>query len=118
MPILNSSIAAPTAHGNATFRASEPVNSAVFFAAVQRAYQRAEKTTGPAIERDFLIHGHRLRVQFAGPALVEPYTLALEHLAVAPAGAFPELTIRAWGSASSRVMLPSCPWTREQITAR
>lgn len=117
LPIRHSSIALPSAYANSKLHISEPANSAVFFAAVQQAYQHAEKTTGPAIARDFLIHGHRLRVQFAGPALVDPCTLALDHLAVEPAGAFPELTIRAWDSASTQVMLPPCPWTQEQITA-
>lgn len=117
IPLCYSPIASPLAYGNAKRPIAEPANSAVFFAAVQRAYQHAEKMTGPAIERDFMIRGHRLRVQFAGPALVEPCTLALDHLAVEPAGAFPDLTIRAWDSASTQVMLPPCPWTREQITA-
>ena len=117
IPVRHSSITAPLAHGKSKLHISAPANSTAFFAAVQRAYQQAKKTSGPAIERDFLIHGHRLRVQFAGPALVEPCTLALEHLAVESVGALPELTIRAWDSTSSQVILPPCPWKREHITA-
>jgi hypothetical protein len=90
--------------------------TAVFFAAVQRAYRRAEAAAGSTVERDFLIHGRRLHMRFAGPALVEPCTQALEHLRVEPVDGAPELTIRAWDSASTGVPLPPCPWTLEKIT--
>jgi hypothetical protein len=90
--------------------------ASVFFAAVHQAYREAEKAAVSAVERDFLIHGHRLRIHFAGSSLVEPLTRALEHLTVEPGGDAPELIICAWDSASTGVPLPLCPWTRDQIT--
>jgi hypothetical protein len=93
----------------------EPGDNMTFFSAVQKAYCQAVKKTRTVIERDFLIHGHRVRLQFAGAALVEPCTIALEHLAVEAGGALPELTICAWDSASTGVLLPPCPWPPEQI---
>jgi hypothetical protein len=74
---------------------------------------RRKKTT--IIERDFLIHGHLVRICFAGQSMLEPCTLALEHLAVEPGNTAPELTIYAWDSASSGINLPPCPWQPQQI---
>jgi hypothetical protein len=105
----------PETFGISAFSISQPSDSVFFFSAVQQAYRQAEKTACLVSERDFLIHGHRLRIRFAGSALLEPCTMALEHLAVEAGDAIPELTICAWDSASTGVLLPPCPWTLEQI---
>jgi hypothetical protein len=117
MPIRPLIIPSKEAFGTSASSISEPSDSAVFFTSVQQAYRQAEKASRTVIKRDFLIHGHRVRIRFAGSALVEPCTTALEHLTVEVGGAPPELTLCAWDSDSTGVLLPPCPWPPEQIAA-
>ncbi len=74
------------------------------FAAFQEAWGRAAVRLG-RIERDFIIGGHRLRIELAGPALEPLLTDAFAHLAADCPGE-PELTVRAWDSVSAGEPLP------------
>ena len=58
-----------------------------------------------------------VELRFAGPALCEPLTRALAHLATEDDGP-PDLTICAWESASSGVALPEPPWDVAAYTER
>ncbi len=74
------------------------------FAAFQEAWGRAAARSG-RIERDFIIGGHRLRIELAGAALEPLLTDAFAHLAASSPGE-PELTVRAWDSVSTGEPLP------------
>ncbi len=83
-----------------------------FFDQVYRSYELAEKSARGSIERTFRIAGFPVRLRFAGPALVESFCRAFEHLAVedCPDAA---LTVLIFDSESTGVYPPSPPWDLE-----
>ncbi|MCB0209226.1 MAG: serine kinase [Anaerolineae bacterium] len=84
-------------------------NPAAFFETVYQAFQNAEQAVGSSIDRYYSIDGHTIRLRFAGPALVDDLTPALEHHATPPTSA-PALTICIWDSMSTQTEWPSFPW--------
>ena len=88
-----------------------------FFSAMEGFFLKAADKAGKVIERDFLICERRLRVRFAGAALIEPFTSAIEHLAAEAKGEKADLTLCAWDSASTGIGLPPCPWPVSRIAA-
>lgn len=80
-----------------------------FFQAVDAAFQRAVQAAGGVVEYDYLIGGYRVRLRFAGSALVPSLTRALAHLS-APTAAGPDLTIHLWETASTGVAPPPPAW--------
>lgn len=69
---------------------------------------RSAAEVGGVIERAFDIGGLGVVVRFAGPALVEPLTAALEHHPPPDPGA-PGLTISVWDAATTGVGTPPFP---------
>ncbi|MEX1020864.1 MAG: hypothetical protein WDZ49_14475, partial [Litorilinea sp.] len=95
---------------------------AEFFAQVEAAYGEAAHAGG-VIERWFAVDGRRLRLCFAGPALIPALTAALAHLAIAPppgvdAGAQAHLTLHIWDSESTGTPRLVAPWTLAQVALR
>jgi hypothetical protein len=84
---------------------------AQFLAELARVADDAERAAG-SVSRDFLIAGRRIRIRFAGDALLAPLTEALAH-ARAEAPGEPDLVVRAWDSVSTGTAMASPPWTNE-----
>lgn len=77
-----------------------------FFSTFQEAFERAVQARG-VITREYLLVGNRLRLQFAGPALLPDLTRAFDHLSIAAEPlAVSDLSVAIWDSASSGVPLP------------
>lgn len=89
-----------------------------FFDLYYHTYLTAERAAGSAPEYDYLINGYRVRLRFAGPALVSLLTPALAHLAVPVNTDLPDLTICLWDSQSTGVTLPPCPWQLQDVQLR
>ncbi|MCC7361698.1 MAG: hypothetical protein IT317_19595 [Anaerolineales bacterium] len=83
-------------------------NPDVFFAAVERAYAQAEATAG-RLTREYAIAGRRVRLQFAGEALLPHLTPALAHRATTEPGA-PDLTVCVWETATTGSAAPPPAW--------
>lgn len=80
-----------------------------FFETVHQAFQNAQQAAGRSIDRYYNIDGHTIRLRFAGPALVDSLTPALEHHTARPTPT-PALTICIWDSVSTQTEWPSLPW--------
>jgi len=96
---------------------TEDTNPVAFFKAVHQAFQRAEQAASGPIDRFYTMGGYTIRLRFAGPALTQFITPALEHLAVEP-GLASALTICLWDSASTRTKMPPPPWSADDYIAR
>ena len=83
-----------------------------FFQAVDTAFQRAAAAAGGARDFDYLIGGFRVRLSFAGAALVPALTRALAHLShifvTHPMGA-PSALVH-WNSILDVAGLPASIW--------
>jgi len=99
------------------YPAAEAADPVTFFENLHSAFERAERAANGAIDRDFLIGGYPLRLQFAGPVMASRLTPALEHLAVPPAPS-PSLTVGIWDSASTGVQAPPPPWSQDDYITR
>jgi len=75
-------------------------------ALLEAAFEEAAARAGGAIEREFTVAGGRLRLRFAGGALIPGTVRALAHLAAPDDGAPPAFTVRLWDSASTGRPLP------------
>jgi hypothetical protein len=95
-----------------TERTSQAVE---YFESVYELFESSQQQTG-AVERDFIIGGRRIRLNFAGTALL-PLTRALEHLA-ADNDATPDLTICLWDSESTGQAMVQRPWQEDDFLAR
>ncbi len=73
------------------------------------AFERAAAARA-SVNADFAVVGRRVRLRFAGPALLAPMTRALAHRQVANDGE-PDLTILVWDGESTGVAAPlhACP---------
>lgn len=91
------------------YRSAEARLAAGYFEAVHQAFLAARAAAPAVSDRSFLLRSHRVRLQFAGPALAGPLTPAFAHLAGSASGE-PALTICAWDSASTGTALPPPPW--------
>lgn len=83
-----------------------------FFNTVYALYETAE-TAGGCIDRFYCIAGYKIRLRFAGSALIPYMTPALAHLATEPVSD-PALTVCLWDSTSTNVVMPPPPWRRNQ----
>jgi hypothetical protein len=88
-----------------------------FFRAAREAFTRSVRAAGGPVERSFQVGGWRLRLRFAGPALVPALTAPLEHLA-SPAPGNPDLTVSLWDTSSTGVQPPSPPWPGDAYGTR
>lgn len=96
----------------------QPLSPSEFFDRFHQSYEQAERAAGSAPEYDYLISGYRIRLRFAGPALVPLLTPALAHLAVPPGTTSPDLTACLWDSQSTGLALSPCPWQTGDIQLR
>ena len=87
-----------------------------YFGEVRDAGEAAANAAGGWIERDLRIAGQAVRLQFAGPALLEALFPPLAHLA-GPAAAEP-IVFSLWDSASTGIAFPPVPWSRESLDVR
>lgn len=85
----------------------------VFFNTVYELYEKAETASGGCIDRFYCIAGYKIRLRFAGSALIPYITSALAHLATEPVSD-PALTVCLWDSASTNTIMPPPPWQRNQ----
>jgi hypothetical protein len=78
-----------------------------FFDELGAVWERAAASAGVE-SRVFGLADTRVRLEFAGPALVEPLTRALAHLA--PRATAERLTVHVWDSESTGVAMLRPPW--------
>ncbi|HEY9296764.1 MAG TPA: hypothetical protein VIQ31_10375, partial [Phormidium sp.] len=82
-----------------------------FFNTVYELYEKAEAASGGCIDRFYCLAGYKIRLRFAGSALIPYITPALAHLAIEPVSD-PDLTVCLWDSASTNTVMPPPPWRR------
>lgn len=75
------------------------------FLAFRRGFEDAVAAAGSLVERNVLIGGYLVRMQFAGPGLVSGIVAPFAHL-LTPGGGDPDLTIGVWDSGSTGTPLP------------
>ena len=80
------------------------------------AFARAAQAAGQVIERDYQLGDCRVRLRFAGPALLPPLTPALAHVAARGPGQ-PDLTIGLWETEHTAVAPPPPPWDYEDFAS-
>lgn len=86
-----------------------------YFQSVYELFKSSQQVTG-AVERSYIIGGYRIRLSFAGAALLS-LTTALEHLATDDRST-PDLTICLWDSESTGQRMIARPWQEEDFLAR
>lgn len=89
---------------------TEPKDPLAFFNTVYELYEKAEAASG-SIDRFYCLGGFKIRLRFAGSALISYMTSALGHLATEPVSD-PALTVCLWDSASTNTVMPPPPWQR------
>jgi len=89
--------------------------SVEYFQSVHDLFKSSQQVTG-AVERSYIVGGYRIRLSFAGPALLA-LTRAIEHLATDD-DSNPDLTICIWDSASTGQRMVSRPWQEDDFLAR
>lgn len=77
-----------------------------FWLTLNHAFEQAVDQTDP-LDRTYSLAGYRVRLRFAGPALLPVLTPALDHLQTANAGPPPDLTIALWDSATTGIPFPA-----------
>jgi len=88
-----------------------------YFARAAEAAARAETSTN-RVDRDFVIAGLRARLSFCGPALVDPLTRALGHLAAPPDDTPADLHLTLWDGATTGIDAPAPPWSTDDYIRR
>lgn len=88
-----------------------------FFKRAYQIFEEAEKTVENSVYRFYSIGGYTIRLHFAGQALEQFITPALEHLSTQQCSA-PSLTICLWDSESTKTSMPPPPWTVDDYSAR
>lgn len=96
---------------------SRPARGRGYFAELEAAFLDAARGAGGSFVRDLSIGPCRVRLHFAGPALVDPLFRAVSHLGAAGDG-LPSVSVCIWDSASTGVRVPPFPWAGEDIVAR
>ncbi|MBE9145100.1 serine kinase [Planktothrix mougeotii] len=84
-----------------------------FFNTVYELYEKAEVSAGGCIDRFYCIGGFKIRLRFAGEALIPYMTPALGHLETEPF-CDQALTVCLWDSTSTNTIMPPPPWQRNQ----
>ena len=88
-----------------------------FFRAASQSFLQAEASAKNLIERCYSVGRQKIRLRFAGSALVPLITPALEHLRIQSVSDY-DLTICLWDSASTGVPMAAAPWTQKDFLAR
>ena len=89
--------------------------SVEYFESVYDLFKSSQQATGP-VERSYLIGGYRIRLSFAGTALLS-LTRAVEHLATNDHSS-PDLTVCLWDSDSTGQRMIARPWQEDDFLAR
>src|SRR3954447_10997129 len=107
----------PTPHvvPSASPREEQPSQSVEYFQSVYELFKSSQQETG-SVERSYIVAGYRIRLSFAGPALLS-LTRALEHLATDDQST-PDLTICLWDSESTGHCMTQRPWQEQDFLAR
>src|SRR4051794_11829077 len=107
----------PTPHvvPSASPREQQPSQSVEYFQSVYELFKSSQQETG-SVERSYIVAGYRIRLSFAGPALLS-LTRALEHLATDDQST-PDLTICLWDSESTGHCMTQRPWQEQDFLAR
>ncbi|MGA9379535.1 MAG: hypothetical protein WBV73_12270 [Phormidium sp.] len=92
----------------------EPLN---FFNTVYELYEKAEASAGGFIDRYYCMAGFKIRLQFAGEALISYVIPAIAHLEIEPISD-PALTVCIWDSASTNTAAPPPPLPNYHILKR
>jgi hypothetical protein len=93
----------------------EENNPLAFFNTIYELYKQAEASIGGAIERFYCIAGFKIRLRFAGEALIPYVTPAIAHLEIEPIYD-PVFTICIWDTVSTNT--PAPPRPHHQIAKR
>ncbi|WP_254174410.1 serine kinase [Planktothrix pseudagardhii] len=88
-----------------------------FFNTVYEFYEKAEVSAGGCIDRFYCIAGFKIRLRFAGGALIPYITPALAHLETEPFSD-PALTICLWDSTSTNTVMPPPPWQKNDYLSK
>lgn len=101
--------------GQEVVPAADPLRTArpdpvAFFDTVLDRFRSAQSAAAGTVTRRFRIDRYVVRLDFAGPALVESLTPALAHLEIPADDAPPDLTVCIWDSASTDTSWPKMPW--------
>jgi hypothetical protein len=112
VPINNTMSQVVSSHISDSEQASRSVQ---YFDSVYDLFKSSQQVRG-AVERYYLIGGYRIRLSFAGPALLS-LTRALEHLATDD-DSTPDLTVCLWDSESTGQRMVSRPWEESDFLAR
>lgn len=96
-----------------TVQTSDP---ATFFAQLEERFAQAARVAGTRY-RDYLLGETRVRLEFAGEALIAKLGAALAHRRQAAAEG-PELTVQVWDSASTGIGMVNSPWAQGAILER
>ncbi|WP_037230401.1 hypothetical protein [Roseobacter sp. GAI101] len=93
--------------------------TATLFGHVGGRFQKAINRVG-AVEHDICLAGQRLRLEFAGLALVDRILPALSHRLVDPQtnDGEADLRISIWDGASTGIGAPTMPWTLDRFSSR
>jgi hypothetical protein len=89
--------------------------SVAYYQSVYDHFSSAQQKTS-VVERSYIIGGRRIRLSFAGPALLS-LTRAIEHLATDD-HSDPDLTICLWDSESTGQRMIARPWQEDDFLAR
>ena len=88
-----------------------------FFGKLHSSFLRGVKAAGGAIEHFFDMGGFKIRLCFAGSAMVPLITRALKHLECEP-DSNSVLTICLWDSRSTGIGIPPPPWSQDDYLKR
>ena len=88
----------------------KPPDPAGFFDTVLHVFQKA--SAGRLIEHRYRIGGKAVLMRFAGPAIAELFSPAIEHLCD-PFVTTPDLTVYVFDDRSTGVRMPPAPWAPE-----
>ena len=88
-----------------------------YIRSLHRRFLVAAEATGGVVEHDLAIGPARVRLRFAGDALIRPMLPALAHL-VTTGPATPSLTLCIWDSASTGIEIPPFPWLPRDLRQR
>lgn len=90
----------------------DPQVPIAFFNAVYAKYKAAESASDGCVERFYNLAGYKIRLYFAGSALIPYLTPALSHLEIESVDN-PELTVCLWDSESTNTAMLPPPWSKD-----
>lgn len=96
-------------------REEQATRSVEYFQSVYELFKSSQKVTG-AVERSYIVGGYRIRLSFAGAALLS-LTRALAHLET-DGHSTPDLTVCLWDSESTGQSMTRRPWEEGDFLAR